>query len=65
MESRETLATLGTQDTGRRQTKEEKIQHRKPNRRATRTPPKTGTNPCFFHILEIHIKMKFYIIVIL
>jgi len=32
---------LGTQDIERRQTKE-KAQHRKPKRRATRTPPKTG-----------------------
>jgi len=38
MDNLETLATLGTQDTGRRQTKQ-KMQHRKLNKSATRTHP--------------------------
>ena len=40
MDYPEKLATLGTQDTGQRQTKQ-KTHHRKIKRRATRTPPKT------------------------
>jgi len=48
----EKLATLGTQDTGRRQTK----QHKKLKRWGTRTPPKRGEprrpqreiSSCFF-----------------
>ena len=38
------MATLGTQDTGRRQTKQ-KLQDRKPKRKAIRTPPKTRGEP--------------------
>ena len=41
MDNAEKLATFGTQDTVRRQTKE-KTQHRKLKRRATGTLPKTG-----------------------
>ena len=40
MDYPEKLATLGTQDTGQRQTKQ-KTHHRKLKRRATRTAPKT------------------------
>ena len=45
----EKLATLGTQDTGRRsrQTKQ-KTQHRKLTRWATLTPHKPGVKPCSF-----------------
>ena len=43
MHNPETLATMCTQDTGRRQTKEQqKTQHRKLKIRATQTPPKIG-----------------------
>jgi hypothetical protein len=40
MENPDILATLGTQETGRRQTKQN-TRHRKLKRWATRTPPKT------------------------
>ena len=42
MDNPEKLATLGTSDTGGRQTKQ-KTQHRKLKRRATQIPPKTGS----------------------
>ena len=47
MDIPETLETLGTQETGRRQTKQKQkhTQQRKLNRFATRTPPKTRMNP--------------------
>jgi len=41
MDNLETLATLGTQDTGWRQTAQ-KTQHRKRKRYAARTTPTTG-----------------------
>jgi len=41
MDNPETLATLGTQDTGRRKY----TTHKKLKRWATRTPPKTGDEP--------------------
>jgi len=44
MDNPEKMATLGTQDTGRRQTKQ-KTQRRKLKRWTTRTPPKTGGEP--------------------
>jgi hypothetical protein len=44
MNNPETLATLVTQDTEQKQTKQ-KIQHRNPQRWETRTPPKTGNEP--------------------
>jgi len=44
MDNSETLATLGTQEIGRRQTAQ-KTQCRKRKRYATRTTPKTGMNP--------------------
>jgi len=45
MNNQEILATLGTQDKGRRQTKQNKTHHRKLKRWATRTPPETGGVP--------------------
>jgi hypothetical protein len=42
MDNQEILDTLGTQDTGRRQTKQTNPQHRKLQRRI---PPKLGVNP--------------------
>ena len=50
MDNPEKLASLGTQDTGRRQTKEtqkKKKHHRKLNKRATRIPPKKRGEPRF------------------
>jgi len=44
MNNPEKLTTWGTQDKGRRQTKQ-KTQHRKLRRWATRIPPKTGGEP--------------------
>ena len=44
MDNPEKLATLGTSDTGGRQTKQ-KTQHRKLKKRATQIPPKTGNEP--------------------
>jgi len=44
MDNLETLATLGTQDTGWRQTAQ-KLQYRKRKRYAARTTPTTGMNP--------------------
>jgi len=41
MDNPETLVTLDTQDTGEIQTNQ-KVQHRKLKRWATRTPPKSG-----------------------
>ena len=48
MDNPEKMATLDTQDTGRRQTKQNKhktTQHRKLKKMCNMDPPKTGMNP--------------------
>jgi len=45
MDNPETMLTLGTQDTGQRQTKQNATQYRKLKRWATRTHQIPGVNP--------------------
>jgi hypothetical protein len=55
MDNPEALASLGTQDTGRRPTKQKStIQHRKIKRRATQTHQKKIENEPNFFLLETH-----------